>query len=210
MLDYLCDDCRAHFLKLQKLLKAAEIPFTINSGIVRGLDYYTRTVFEISVPDFPALCGGGRYGGLSKELGGPDVEGIGFAMGLERLQMVMAEQGCEFPEEQGCDLYIASMGDAACERAFHLASELRRWGFAVQCDLMSRSIKAQMKYANKIGAKYSMVLGDDELQKGEAALKAMATGECKTIKLDETLFDAFTDEMMNGFYAAAADAAENL
>ena len=145
MLDYLCDDCRSHFEKVQTLLKDADIPFTVDAGIVRGLDYYTRTVFEISIPGFPALCGGGRYGGLSKQLGGPDVEGIGFAMGLERLLMVMEQQGCDFPEPQQCDLYIASMGEAATEEAFRLTTQLRREGYAVQCDLMGRSVKAQMK-----------------------------------------------------------------
>lgn len=210
VLDYLCDDCRTHFNKLQALLTSAKIPFTVNPGIVRGLDYYTRTVFEISIPDFPALCGGGRYGGLVKELGGPDVEGIGFAMGLERLLMVMQEQGCEFPEEQGCDLYIASMGEEAAEKAFGLTTLLRREGFCVQCDLMNRSVKAQMKYANKIGAKYSMVLGGDELAKNEAALKAMATGESKPILLDDSFVTAFYDEMMNGYYTETAEAAEKL
>ena len=160
VLDYLCGDCRDHFEKVQTLLKDADIPFTIDAGIVRGLDYYTRTVFEISIPGFPALCGGGRYGGLSRQLGGPDVEGIGFAMGLERLLMVMEQQGCDFPEPQQCDLYIASMGEAAAEEAFRLTTQLRREGYAVQCDLMGRSVKAQMKYANKIGALYSVVLGE--------------------------------------------------
>lgn len=205
--DFLCPDCRAHFEKLQALLTAAGIPFTVDPGIVRGLDYYTRTVFEISVPDFPALCGGGRYGGLCRQLGGPDVEGIGFAMGLERLLMVMEEQGCEFPEPQGCDLYLAAMGEAAAKEAFRLTTGLRREGFAVQCDLMARSLKAQMKYANKLGAKYSMVLGDNELAEGKAQLKNMATGETTAVTL-AALTEEFYNAMLNGFYAAAADAGE--
>lgn len=205
--DFLCPDCRAHFEKLQELLTAAGIPFSVDPGIVRGLDYYTRTVFEISVPDFPALCGGGRYGGLCRQLGGPDVEGIGFAMGLERLLMVMEEQGCEFPEPQGCDLYLAAMGEAAAKEAFRLTTELRREGFSVQCDLMARSLKAQMKYANKLGAKYSMVLGDNELAEGKAQLKNMATGEATAVPL-AALTEEFYNAMLNGFYAAAADAGE--
>lgn len=205
--DFLCPDCRAHFEKLQALLTAAGIPFSVDPGIVRGLDYYTRTVFEISVPDFPALCGGGRYGGLCRQLGGPDVEGIGFAMGLERLLMVMEEQGCEFPQEQGCDLYLAAMGEAAAAEAFRLTTALRREGFAVQCDLMARSLKAQMKYANKLGAKYSMVLGDNELAEGSAQLKNMATGEATPVTL-AALTEEFYDAVMNGYYAAAADAGE--
>lgn len=209
VLDYLCDDCRSHFEKVQTLLKDADIPFTVDAGIVRGLDYYTRTVFEISIPGFPALCGGGRYGGLSKQLGGPDVEGIGFAMGLERLIMVMEQQGCDFPEPQQCDLYIASMGEAAAEEAFRLTTQLRREGYAVQCDLMGRSVKAQMKYANKIGALYSMVLGDSELEAGSAQLKQMATGTAKPISLLHFLPE-FETEMQNGWFAAAAEAAEGI
>ncbi len=205
--DYLCPDCRAHFEELQRLLTSAGIPYTIDPGIVRGLDYYTRTVFEISVPDFPALCGGGRYGGLVKELGGPDVEGIGFAMGLERLLMVMKEQNCPVPEEQSCDLYIASMGKAASEQAFRMVSALRAEGFSAQCDLVGRSVKAQMKYANKLGAKYSMVLGDNELSEGRAALKAMATGTQQEMTIGEGFAEAFSDVMMNGYVLAAADAA---
>lgn len=210
VLDYLCDDCRTHFEKLQALLTAADIPFTIDSGIVRGLDYYTRTVFEISIPDFPALCGGGRYGGLVRELGGPDVEGIGFAMGLERLLMVMEQQNCEFPQPPQCDLYIASMGEAAAQEAFRLTTLLRREGYAVECDLMGRSVKAQMKYANKLGALYSMVLGEAELEQGAARLKQMATGEEKPVPLGEAFFAAFEQEMHNGWFAAAAEAAEGL
>ena len=202
MLDYLCDDCRNHFEKVQTLLKDADIPFTVDAGIVRGLDYYTRTVFEISIPGFPALCGGGRYGGLSKQLGGPDVEGIGFAMGLERLIMVMEQQGCDFPEPQQCDLYIASMGEAATEEAFRLTTQLRREGYAVQCDLMGRSVKAQMKYANKIGALYSVVLGDSELEAGSAQLKQMATGTAKPISLLHFLPE-FETEMQNGWFGRA-------
>lgn len=210
VLDYLCGDCRAHFERVQSLLRAAKIPFTVDAGIVRGLDYYTRTVFEISVPGFPALCGGGRYGGLCRQLGGPDVEGIGFAMGLERLLMVMEQQNCEFPQPPQCDLYIASMGEAAAQEAFRLTTLLRREGYAVECDLMGRSVKAQMKYANKLGALYSMVLGEAELEQGAVRLKQMATGEEKPVPLGEAFFTAFEQEMHNGWFAAAAEAAEGL
>lgn len=137
------------------------------------------------------------------------MEGIGFAMGLERLLMVMEQQGCDFPEPQQCDLYIASMGEAATEEAFRLTTQLRREGYAVQCDLMGRSVKAQMKYANKIGALYSMVLGDSELQSGSAQLKQMATGTAKPVSLLHFLPE-FETEMQNGWFAAAAEAAENV
>ena len=207
--DCLCDECREHYEQVKRYLDAAGIEYVEDPTLVRGLDYYTRTVFEISIPGFPALCGGGRYGGLSKQLGGPDVEGIGFAMGLERLIMVMEQQGCDFPEPQQCNLYIASMGEAAAEEAFRLTTQLRREGYAVQCDLMGRSVKAQMKYANKIGALYSMVLGDSELEAGSAQLKQMATGTAKPISLLHFLPE-FETEMQNGWFAAAAEAAENV
>ena len=123
--------------------------------------------------------------------------------------MVMEPQSCDFPEPQQCDLYIASMGEAAAEEAFRLTTQLRREGYAVQCDLMGRSVKAQMKYANKIGALYSMVLGDSELQSGSAQLKQMATGTAKPVSLAHFLPE-FETEMQNGWFAAAAEAAEKI
>ena len=181
ILDYLCGDCQNHFQEVQDRLTAAEIPFRVEPTIVRGLDYYTRTVFEL-VHTAPTgervVCGGGgRYGDLIQELGGPPTEGIGFAMGLERLLSTMIAEGCAFPEEPGCDLCLVSMGQAAGVRAFQLADQLRRQGVHAQCDLMGRSVKAQMKYANKISAKYVIVLGDDELAKEEAQLKPMQGGD---------------------------------
>lgn len=187
ILDYLCDDCRSHFEEVKARLDAAGIPYRVEPTIVRGLDYYTRTVFEM-VHTAPTgervVCGGGgRYGNLIQELGGPPTEGIGFAMGLERLLSTMIAEGCSFPEEPGCDLCLVTMGQAAGVKAFRLAGQLRRQGFQVQCDLMGRSVKAQMKYANKIGAKYVIVLGEDELAKGEAQLKPMAGGDPAPVKL---------------------------
>lgn len=188
ILDYLCDDCKEHFSEVQARLDAAGIPYRVEPGIVRGLDYYTRTVFEM-VHTTPTgervICGGGgRYDGLIQELGGGPVQGIGFAMGLERLLSTMLAEDCSFPEEKGCDLYLASMGEAAGVRAFQLANALRCVGLYAQCDLMGRSVKAQMKYANKIGANYVIVLGDDELAKGEAVLKPMKVGETRPVELD--------------------------
>lgn len=188
ILDYLCDDCREHFREVQDRLDAAGIPYRVEPTIVRGLDYYTRTVFEM-VHTAPGgervVCGGGgRYGNLIQELGGNPTEGIGFAMGLERLLSTMVAEGCSFPEEKGCDLYLVSMGAAAGVKAFQLANELRGTGVYAQCDLMGRSVKAQMKYANKIGARYVIVLGDDELAKGEAVLKPMNGGEPGPVRLE--------------------------
>lgn len=190
ILDYLCPECRAHFEAVKDLVAAAGIAYTVNPTVVRGLDYYTRTVFEFSVPGYPALCGGGRYGGLVAELGGPDIEGVGFAIGLERLLALLSEQGLAPAQPKGCDVYLASMGEAAGKKAFLLAEALRRADVSAQCDLCGRSVKAQMKYADKLGARYAMVIGDDELAKNEAELKEMA-GERRVMV--ELLDDSFTD-----------------
>ena len=189
VLDHLCDGCQQHFDNVKSLLEVAGIPFVVNSGIVRGLDYYTRTVFELIYTDSygkKLVCGGGgRYGGLLEQLGGPNLEGIGFAMGLDRLVSVLEAEGCSFPADKGCELYLASMGSQAQQQAFQLACTLRQAGLAVQCNLMERSLKAQMKYADKIGAHYVCVLGEDELNKGECLLKNMATGETIPLPLDK-------------------------
>ncbi len=214
ILDYLCDDCREHFREVQERLTAAQIPFRVEPTIVRGLDYYTRTVFEMvhTAPDGERLVcgGGGRYGGLIQELGGNPTEGIGFAMGLERLLSIMTAEGCDFPPEQSCDIYLVSMGAAAGVKAFQLANLLRSEGFFAQSDLMGRSVKAQMKYANKIGAKYVIVLGDSELEAGEAQLKSMRTGEASAIKLDGSFSDTVYETVMENAYADLEEAAEEL
>ena len=214
ILEYLCDGCKAHFQEVQDRLTAAEIPFRVEPTIVRGLDYYTRTVFEMvhTAPDGGRLvCGcGGRYGGLIEELGGNPTEGIGFAMGLERVLSIMTAEGCDFPPEQTCDVYIASMGAAAGVKAFQLANLLRSEGFFAQSDLMGRSVKAQMKYANKIGAKYVIVLGDTELEKGEAQLKSMRNGGTSPIKLDASFSDTVYETIMENAYADLEEAAAEL
>lgn len=195
-LDYLCDDCKAHFEGLKKRLDALGIAYTVNPRIVRGLDYYTKTVFEFVSGDIGAqstVCGGGRYDGLIKSLGGADQPGIGYAMGIERLLMVLEAQGIEIPKPAPCDLYIASMGEDAAVRAMELAAGLRSEGFAAESDLVGRSLKAQMKYADKIGAKFSMVIGGDELAAGKAKVKNMATGETAEVELDGDLSKFFYD-----------------
>ena len=186
-LDYLCEDCAAHFESLKKRLDALQIDYTVNPRIVRGLDYYTRTVFEFVSGDIGAqstVCGGGRYDGLLKSLGGPDQPGIGFAMGLERLLMVLEAQKIELPAPAPCDLYIASMGEEASVTAMSLAADLRSEGFAAEYDIVGRSVKAQMKYADKIGARFSMVLGDSELESGKAVIRNMAAGSTAEVELD--------------------------
>ena len=188
MIDYLCDDCREHFEQVKAHLTAANIDFTVNPHIVRGLDYYTRTVFEFVSGDIGAqstVCGGGRYDGLVSQMGGPQVPSLGFAMGLERLMMVLKNQGAELPEATTCDLYIAPLGEKAQITATKLSAELRAEGYAVETDICSRGLKAQMKFANKISAKYSLVLGDDEIANGKARLKDMTEGTETEIKLCE-------------------------
>ena len=197
VLDYLCDDCRAHFEGLKKRLDTLNISYTVNPRIVRGLDYYVRTVFEFVSGDLGAqstICGGGRYDGLLGSLGGADQPGIGSAMGVERLLMVMKAQGIEIPAPASCDLYIGSMGEEASVKALGLAASLREEGFSAECDIIGRSVKAQMKYADKIGARYSMILGDNELAENKAKIKNMATGETSEVALDdETLTRFFYD-----------------
>lgn len=159
--DYLCDDCRAHFEKVQTLLKSIDIPFSIDPGLVRGLDYYTRTVFEFPSKRFGfALGGGGRYDGLVEEVGGKPTPALGFGLGLDRILMAMNEMGADFGNDAKCEVYIASLGEAAQMKAFQLAEKMHSCGIAADCDLCARGLKAQMKYADKIGAQYSIVLGD--------------------------------------------------
>ena len=187
ILDYLCDDCKQHFEGLKTALTSRGIEFSIDPRIVRGLDYYTRTVFEFVTTEIGAqgtVCGGGRYDGLTEDMGDKRYPGLGFGLGLERLLLLMEAQGCEFPEPNRPALYIASMGDAAKIKAADICERLRIEGFYALSDIMNRSVKAQMKYADKIGAKCTVVIGDSELESGEAVLKNMATGEQKTVKIE--------------------------
>ncbi len=196
ILNYLCEDCQQHFQQLQTYLRAMNIEFTINPKIVRGLDYYTKTVFEFVTTDIGAqgtVCGGGRYDGLIEQMGGKPTPAMGFAMGLERLIMTMERQGCAFEEPTTCDLYIAPMDAAAMSTAMQLGQTLRASGYQVEYDLMQRGLKAQMKYANKIGASFVMVLGENELQSQKANLKNMETGEQVEIPLNEKFEEKFDD-----------------
>lgn len=188
ILDYICDDCRKHFEMTKVNLQAMDIRFVVNPRIVRGLDYYTRTVFEFVSNDLGAqstVCGGGRYDGLVETLGGKPTPALGFAMGLERLLMILDKQGIEIPAPQPCDLYIASIGEGAALKAAQLTSLLRKEGFYVEFDTVGRSLKAQMKYADKLGARLSMVLGDDEVNSCRAKLKDMGDGETKEIEFKD-------------------------
>ncbi|MBP1545295.1 MAG: histidine--tRNA ligase [Oscillospiraceae bacterium] len=196
MIDYLCDECSEHFTSLKKYLDEMGIVYSIDPKIVRGLDYYTKTVFEFITTSIGAqgtVCGGGRYDGLIGEMGGNPTPALGFAMGLERLIMTMEKQGCEFAEPRQCDIYIGSMGEAAGIKAAALVNELRTGGVKAEWDVMGRGVKAQMKYANKIGAAYSIILGDNELAEGKAKLKNMQSGEESEIALDSSFCDRFSN-----------------
>ena len=186
ILDYVCDECSAHFESVKKYLDVMNIEYTVNPKIVRGLDYYSRTVFEFVSTEIGAqgtVCGGGRYDGLVEELGGPHTPALGFGMGIERLLLLLKAQNIEIPEPSSCDLYIAPMGDAASLEAMKIVSDLRANGVSAQTDVVGRSLKAQMKFADKIGAKYTMVLGDNEIAEGKAKIKNMATGEANEAEL---------------------------
>ena len=187
ILDYICDDCRSHFELVQKYLDAFSIEYTVNPSIVRGLDYYTRTVFEFvtgSIGAQSTVCGGGRYDGLVAELGGPSVPACGFAVGLERFMMLLEARSIELPGENPVDLYIASMNTEANITAAKLAAEVRSEGVPCLFDTVGRSLKAQMKYANKIGVLFTVVLGTDEIEKGTAKVKCMADGSEQEIFLE--------------------------
>ena len=206
-LDYVCDECREHFESVKKYLTAMNIDFTVNPKIVRGLDYYTRTVFEFVSTDIGAqgtVCGGGRYDGLVEELGGPKTPALGFGMGTGRLLMLLQSQGIELPSPDSCDIYIAPMGENASLKAMALTADLRAAGVGAQTDVAGRSLKAQMKFADKIDAKYTMVLGDDEIAAGSAKLKDMTSGESFDMKLDE-LADEFMNFMLRRETAALGE-----
>lgn len=209
--DYLCDECDEHFKKVQQYLGAMNIPYEVNPSIVRGLDYYTKTVFEFVSTEIGAqgtVCGGGRYDGLVEEIGGNHTPALGFAMGMERLLLLMQAQGIEFPPEAKCDLYIASMGENATLKASQIASDVRGNGMHAQFDIVGRSVKAQMKYANKIGAAYTVVLGDSEIEAGVAKVKNMADGSETEMKIDdiaEEIMRLSINDSLKGFEVEGLD-----
>ncbi len=194
VLDYLCEDCAAHFEGVKRSLEEIGIPFTVNPTIVRGLDYYTRTVFEFvsrATGSPLTVCGGGRYDGLVEEMGGPSMPALGFGLGLERALMVLDAQKVKLEDANPCKVFIAALGEKASFAAFRMAHELRLSGIPAACDVNGRGLKAQMKYADKIHAAYSMVLGDNELESGEAVLKNMETGEKHTVFIGDGFLEQF-------------------
>ena len=189
MIDHLCEDCKDHFDKLQTYLKEMDINYVVDKTIVRGLDYYKKTAFEIIANDIGSqstVCGGGRYDGLVEMLGGPKgISGIGFALGAERLLLTLENNNIEIENPKSTDIYIATIGDAAKTKSFKLIKDLRTNHISADNDHLDKSLKAQFKYSDKLNAKYTVVIGDDELANDTATLKNMKTSEQTTIKLSE-------------------------
>ena len=186
--DFLCDDCRAHFEQLQGILERQGVPFVVDPSVVRGLDYYTRTVFEFVSEDIGAqgtVCGGGRYDGLVEEVGGKSTPAVGFGLGLERLLLVLQNTGRLDAPRERADVYLAPLGERAAGEVPAIAARLRRAGVSADYDMMGRGVKAQMKYADKSGARFVVVIGDNELESGTAVLKNMDTGEERSVALDD-------------------------
>lgn len=193
ILDYLCDECREHFEEVKKILNNQKVKYQVNSRIVRGLDYYTRTVFEF-VPKKMNLqgtvCAGGRYDGLTSQLSNVSIPAIGLAFGIERLLLMIEELKIEIPKPV-CDVYIASIGQRAKRLALSLTNKIREMSLTAECDLMDRKIKPQMKYANKIGARFCIVIGDEEVASKKVSVKNMITGEEHAIIVDDNFLSEF-------------------
>ena len=188
--DYLCEECDNHFAELKSYLDAQGIEYSVDTRIVRGLDYYTKTVFEFICDGIGAqstVCGGGRYDGLMEQLGGPSLPGIGFGMGITRIILAMKESGALDIEAPKPLLYIAPMGTPARIKAMEIVSSLRNIGIYAECDICARSLKAQMKYADKIGARYTLIIGDSELESGKAQLKCMESSTQEEIEIDKII-----------------------
>ena len=189
MADHLCENCKDHFSQLKLYLDEMDINYVVDKKIVRGLDYYKRTAFEIISNDLGAqstVCGGGRYDGLVEQIGGPSgYSGIGFGLGAERLLLTLEANGVEIGNPNHTDIFVVTIGDKAKLKSFSILKDLRENHISADKDHLDRSLKAQFKYSNKINAKYTIVIGDDELDKDKATLKNMETGDQKLIKISE-------------------------
>lgn len=184
----LCPDCAQHFARVKACLDSIGVKYIVNERLVRGLDYYTNTAFEIMANDIGAqssIGGGGRYNGLIEQVGGPVTPGIGYALGLERILATMEQQGVEAPGGLNFDVFIAALGDAAKVRGFAILNDLRRAGLVAEMDYMGRSLKAQMKYAGKFSTRFTVIIGDEELHRGVAVLRDMAAGAQEEVALDK-------------------------
>lgn len=208
---FLCEDCNRHFSQVRSLLDLTGVKYRLNPRMVRGLDYYTRTVFEFIIDGIGAqstVVAGGRYDGLIEELGGQSTPALGFAMGIERIILAMESRGVEFPEQKNCQIYIASIGEPAAHKAIELCKKLRDEGFYAEYDMMDRSVKAQMKYADKISAEYSVVIGDNELENNIVTLKNMITKESYDLELDNFI-KSFYDIMLSKAFEEMTDCISN-
>ena len=187
LIECICDECRDHFESVKKHLEVSNIKYNIDPYIVRGLDYYTKTVFEITAKNKNSnntICGGGRYDGLVEELGGNPTPACGFAMGMERLLLTMEEQGIEIEDNSQIKLFIGNIGKENAYVAHKLCHELRCAGISCDTDHMDKSVKAQLKYANKIGAMYTLVIGDDDVKNNKVSVKRMSDGALFDVELD--------------------------
>ena len=185
-IDFLDEECKNHFDTLQKMLTELNIPFEIDTGIVRGLDYYTKTVFEFVDKDGFTLCGGGRYDGLINEIDGKqNIPAVGFGMGIERILYFLEKEGVNLGEVPHPKLYVGIMGDEVKAKAFEIVTKLRNKGVIVETDYLDRSVKAQTKYANKLGVDYTVIIGQNEMESGLVKLKNMETGDETEVKLEE-------------------------
>ncbi len=190
-LDYACDDCKSHFEKVCAYLESVGIKYDVDTTLVRGLDYYTQTAFEVIMNKVGsqqnAICGGGRYNKLVSEVGGDDIPGMGFAAGMERVLLTVEEEGIVLPVKDDIDVYVAPLGDAAKEVCFKLTHDLRQQGMVVETDYLSKSMKAQMKAADKNHARYTVIIGDDELANNVAVVRDMHNSTQENVPLDEVI-----------------------
>lgn len=188
VIDHLCDECLGHFEEVKGFLERVGLAYKIEPKLVRGLDYYTRTTFEVQSRHLGAqnaIGGGGRYDGLSEELGGPRMPAIGFALGLERLQMAVEAESGTIPGDYELDVFVIAVDESVKKDAFDLTLRFRREGLAVESDFLGRSVKGQIKAANKLGAKFAAFVGPDELSAGVCRIRNMATGTQEDVKLEE-------------------------
>lgn len=190
MLDYLCEECQDAFSDLKLNLDAMDIDYIVDPSIVRGLDYYTKTAFEFVSNKIGAqgtVCGGGRYDNLIEQIGGPSTPGVGFGLGVERLLLVLEASGIEIPQPEGVDVFVAVMGERAKTFGLKLMRDLRKAGLRAEMDILGRNIKGQFKYADRLNTKYTLVIGDNELDQGIVSMKTMATSEQKQIAIDKIM-----------------------
>lgn len=198
ILDHLCSDCEQHFEVVKSALQQLGVEYTLNKFMVRGLDYYCRTTFEFLTADLgsqAAVCAGGRYDGLVKQLGGPEVPGIGFALGLERLVLLL-QQNKDVACEAATDLFVAGIGEEACAYTYVLVNQLRRRGLRVATDFEGKSLKSQMKQANKANASFVLIVGDDELLNKAGLLRNMSTQEQQSVELNDEEIEAVVTTLL--------------